>query len=63
MGGNRNKLIFKVGNRILTKAVSNPVRTETSAWCFYVHTVGRQNWISEKEPKPKQDTKNLTNFR
>jgi len=61
MSGNRNKFIFNFWNRILTNAVSNPVRTETSAWCFYVHMVGRQNWISEKEPKLKQGTKNVTN--
>jgi hypothetical protein len=62
MDGNRNRLILKAGIRLLTNAVSNPVRTETSAWCFCVHTVGRQNWISEKEPKAKQGTKKLTNF-
>jgi len=62
MGVNRNKLILNVGNLLLTNAVSNPVRTETSAWCCCVRTVGRQKWISEKEPKPKQGTKKLTNF-
>jgi len=43
MGGNGNKLILSVGNRLLTSTFSNPVRTETSAWCFCVQKVVRQN--------------------
>jgi hypothetical protein len=55
MGGNRNKLIWNVGNRLLTNTVSHPVRTETSGWCCtrWADWTGLQNRSQELHRTPK----------